>query len=544
MVNDQTPVLIVGAGPAGLTTAVALARHGIGSLLVERRPTLSGLPRATVVSTRSMEMFRSWGLQEEILAGGIDVEWLMWWSETLARAEGGSAYEIGLPTRPQSAVISPTAPACVPQDHLEPVLLRHLRSWGTARVLLGTEVIGVTSEPDGIRAVLRDTATGRSRTVEARYVVAADGAHSAVRTALGIAMVGPDRLREVVSALFRAPLWSLLGERRYGMYAVSHPEVEGSFFPAGPGDRWLFGLDYEPGQHEPADFTEDRFTHLIRLGAGVPDLRPRYERIGGFYFAAQLAERFRHDAAFLVGDAAHRVTPRGGTGMNTAIHDGYDLGWKLAWVLRGWARERLLDTYEAERRPVAEHNVARSADPGGSLRPVEGELRADLGGRLAHTWLPGADGVSTLDLLGPGLTLFTGPASTRWAATVAAAAEAVPVDVRRLDAITARALGVQRDGALLVRPDGLPVAAWPGDHDAPANLRAAIHVVTAEPEPATPGQSRESPSRSASRALRSEPSASSADSPAPSTGGASTTAIVTSGAADRIPSATGSMSSR
>src|SRR5688500_15544767 len=96
MVNDQTPVLIVGAGPAGLTTAVALARHGIGSLLVERRPTLSGLPRATVVSTRSMEMFRSWGLQEEILAGGIDVEWLMWWSETLARAEGGSAYEIGL----------------------------------------------------------------------------------------------------------------------------------------------------------------------------------------------------------------------------------------------------------------------------------------------------------------------------------------------------------------------------------------------------------------------------------------------------------------
>ena len=93
---------------------------------------------------------------------------------------------------------------------------------------------------------------------------------------------------------------------------------------------------------------------------------------------------------FLVGDAAHRVTPRGGTGMNTAIADGYDLGWKLGWVLRGWAGRELLDSYEAERRPVAEHNVARSADPSGSRRRVDQELHADLGGRIPHVWLPPA----------------------------------------------------------------------------------------------------------------------------------------------------------
>ena len=101
--------------------------------------------------------------------------------------------------------------------------------------------------------------------------------------------------------------------------------------------------------------------------------------------------------------------------MNTAIRDGHDLGWKLAWVLRGWAGEALLDTYEAERRPVAEHNAARSADPNGSVRTVAEELRADLGGRIAHAWLPGETGTaSTLDLLGDGLTLFTGPDAGPW----------------------------------------------------------------------------------------------------------------------------------
>ena len=119
--------------------------------------------------------------------------------------------------------------------------------------------------------------------------------------------------------------------------------------------------------------------------------------------------------AFLAGDAAHRVTPRGGTGMNTALQSGYDLGWKLAWVLQGWADGALLDTYESERRVVAEHNITRSIDPNGSRRPVVDELSVDLGGRIAHAWLPAASGrVSTLDLLGPGWTLFTGPTRAAW----------------------------------------------------------------------------------------------------------------------------------
>ena len=109
------------------------------------------------------------------------------------------------------------------------------------------------------------------------------------------------------------------------------------------------------------------------------------EGIGAFTFAAQLAERFREGSAFLVGDAAHRVSPRGGTGMNTAMHDGFDLGWKLAWVLRGWAQPALLDTYELERRPIVEHNLARSADPGGSNREVADEDCAPISGTASPT---------------------------------------------------------------------------------------------------------------------------------------------------------------
>lgn len=455
---EEVPVLVVGAGPAGLTAAATLARYGVESLLVERRSWLSDLPRATYVSTGSMELLRSWGLELEIRAGAIEVDWCGWIGETLM--SDGALIPLGVPSREQAAVISPTGPVCLPQDDLEPILLRYVRRLGKTRVDFRTELVGLELRPDGVEATLRRV-DGATRLVRARHLVGADGAHSAVRGALGIGMRGPGHLLDAVSALFRAPLWKLLGDRRHVIYPVTHPEAgDGTFVPSGRGDRWIYGVRGEPGAFGAAAYGAEAMTRLIRVGAGVADLELGIERIGTFTFTADLAERFRDGGVFLVGDAAHRVSPRGGTGMNTAIRDGHDLGWKLAWVHRGWAGAELLDSYEAERRPVAEHNVARSADPNGSLREVDDELHVDLGGRVAHVWVETDEGRrSTLDLLGPGHTRFVGPAAR--VGRRGPESGSAPVVTRLLPAIAARALGLGADGTLLVRPDGVPERAEP-----------------------------------------------------------------------------------
>jgi putative polyketide hydroxylase len=244
-------VLIAGAGPAGLTAAIALGRQGIDTLVVDRKHELSSLPRATVISTRSMELLRSWGLEPDILAGAVEVAWQMWRCESLALSSAGSPVPVGLPTREQSAVVSPAAPECVPQDHTERVLLDHARSLGSVRVELGTEIAGAESDEDGARVVLRDAPDGPSRVIHARYLIAADGAHSAVRNALGIAVHGPGRFLDAASVLFRAPLWDVAGPHRYGIYDICHPEAPGALLPAGRGDRWVYGVRWEPGTRQP-----------------------------------------------------------------------------------------------------------------------------------------------------------------------------------------------------------------------------------------------------------------------------------------------------
>jgi putative polyketide hydroxylase len=466
----HVPVVIAGAGPAGLVTAVTLARNGVGSLLVERNPALSPLPRATGVSLRTMELLRSWGLEERVRAGQLDLNFTTGFVTGSLASPEGAQVKVGFPDLDQAAASSPTLPAAVPQDHLEPVLLGHLRGLPGAEVRFGTELAAFEQDAGGVTVTLRDRATGAERLVRAAYLVGADGAHSPVRARLGVAMDGPDHLAEHLTVLFEAPLAEVVGDRRYGIYFIQHPDAGGLFVPNdGARDRWLYGRTWDPRQERLEDYTDARLTGLIRAAAGVADLPVRLRAKGSFSFAAQVAGRYREGRVFLVGDAAQRMTPRTGMGMNTAVAEAHDVGWKLAWALHGWAGPALLDTYEAEWRPVGARRVARSALEDPALDGAAA-MAEDLNGRLAHAWLPGGNGRrrSTLDLLGPGLTMLTGPAAPAWAGDPGTP---FPLEVRALDPATARTLGVGAVGALLVRPDAQVVASWPA---APPDPRAAL----------------------------------------------------------------------
>jgi putative polyketide hydroxylase len=456
------PVIVVGAGPAGLVVANTLARNGIHCLVVAKAAP-SSHPKATVASLRTMEMLRSWGLDERVRAGGNDVDWRMLVTDTLAGASRGQLIDVGYPSIEQSATISPTRPWAVPQDHLERVLLDDLRRRPTARVEIGVAVEAVRLGPEGVRLTVRDAGTGLVQVVAGSYLVAADGAYSTVRDAVGVAAPTSPGAEKTVTAVVHAPLWDVLADHRFGIYATQSP-VPGTFLPAGPDDRWLLG--FADSARTPQELTD-----RVRAAAGVPDIAMTIGSIKEFSFVAALSERFRSGNVFLVGDAAHRVTPRGGTGMNMAIAGAANLGWKLAWVLRGWAAESLLNSYESERRPVAEHNIERSLDPMGSRRTVATEVPIDLAGRVPHRWLEaGGGGLSTVDLVGPGLTRLVSTAEPRRGVRAPAGP---PVVVRRLDPSTAAEVGADRPGGLLVRPDGIPLTEDVFDHLWPAALRAA-----------------------------------------------------------------------
>jgi 2-polyprenyl-6-methoxyphenol hydroxylase-like FAD-dependent oxidoreductase len=511
--TTRTPVLIAGAGPAGLVTALGLARQGVRSMIVERHAGTSIYPRATGVSLRSMEIFRALGVEAEIRAHSLDARPTMSLAESLASAEHVEA-PLGFPTEAQADAVSPTRPAISPQDHVEPVLVRALRAAGLTELQFNTELVGMSQDAAGVRATVVDRMSGEQSVVAARYLVGADGGRSTVRDLLGIEAVGPTDLEQYATVLFRAPLWPVLGDRRHALYLVG-PERRSVIVPMGLDDRWMFATPTDRATAESIAADEARSIALVREATGVPDLDVEVIASMPITFVAQVASRWRDGNVFLIGDAAHRMPPFGGRGMNTAIADAHNLAWKLAWVIQDVADRRLLDSFEAERGPVGRRNVelalaryggdaeAAQPSPDGLAEDMgyvygSGAIAGDAGTRAPHAWLRHDGGrVSTVDLFGDRLVLLANGAGGAWRMAVnalrgtgyvlaglAALGPAMPIfpppplsvipvggALVDRDGSFAKAYGLEPGGAVLVRPDGHIAARWTS---APVDHRSAL----------------------------------------------------------------------
>jgi putative polyketide hydroxylase len=499
----DTPVLIVGSGPAGLVTAIELARQGVRPIVIERHPSTSIFPRATGVSTRSMEIFRGYGIDAAVRRGGWQV---VPRQATVVRLDDPMPVEgpLGFPDEAACLAVSPVAAAVSPQDHLEPVLVDHLRSLG-GDVRFSTELVSFEQDAHRVQATIRDLERGTESVVRSAFLVGADGPRSAVREGLGIAMEGPDDLGRYMSLLFRADLSDVLGATRYGLYLVGEPgpgRPPTVVVPSGADDRYVLAIPLPPGMDDAAvaqAFPLDRAIALVREVAGRPELEVELLATSVFAFAAQVAARWRDGRVFLVGDAAHRMTPRGGRGMNTAIADGHDLGWKLAWVAAGLAGPDLLDTYETERGPIGRRNVELSMVEGGG--GSDDGLLEDLGPsdgmpghRAPHVWITGGgERTSTLDLFGEAFVLLVAGRERAWTTAAAGLDGTVPLRVHEIaEASFAAAYGLRPGGAVLVRPDG--IVAWRSEAkpvDAIGALRGAVAAATGRSVDALAGSSME-----------------------------------------------------
>jgi 2-polyprenyl-6-methoxyphenol hydroxylase-like FAD-dependent oxidoreductase len=525
----EIPVLIVGGGPVGLTASLLLSRLGIRSLLVERHAGTARVPKARGINARTMEMYRQLGLEADIRAAGLSAQstGLIVWTESLA----GREIERRVPGRAlaKNLAMTPTTNCLCAQDDLEPVLRRHAEAETLGDVRFSTELTALRPDASGVTATITDRASGATTEVRARWLIAADGAQSPIRRQLGIRMFGEEKVYDSVNILFRADLSPWVKDRPAALYFVEQPSLRGTFLTINARDRWGFLIHslshYGFG---PSDFTLELCISLVRQAAGLPDLPVEVLGTSVWEASATVAERYRQGRVLLAGDAAHEMPPTGGFGMNTGVQDALNLCWKLAAVLRGEAGERLLDSYDAERRPLAElttrTSLANALSMGRTARqssavlprreflneqglifgmtyesdavlpdgtplvqpedPVTEYLpNARPGARAPHVWLQrGAERVSTIELLGNRFVLLAGCDGAAWAEAARSLAGGPPVvahvigqDLAEAEADWHDAYGVAPGGAVLVRPDGY--VAWRsqgGAADPQATLRTVF----------------------------------------------------------------------
>lgn len=531
--GDIIPVLIVGGGSVGLALAAELGRHGVRCLLVEQTDGAVDHPRASAINSRTMEFCRRWGIADGVRKVGTPPDF----PHTALYLTSLTGYLLARIERPshgggnQPLPHTPERPQRCNQLWFNPLLRDHVCGLASITVRMSCRFEGFDQDADGVSAELHDLDTGARTRVRARYLVACCGGRSAVPAALGIRLDESSVLSHSINIFFRVKeLWKLHDKEKAALNFIIGPEGMWGGLTAQDGrEIWRLTLHGSKDTLDPAAVDADA---MLRRAFGG-DFPYRILSVVPWTRREWVADRYRFDRVFLAGDCAHQNSPTGGFGLNTGFGDAVDLGWKLAAADAGWAGPHLLDSYQAERRPIAFRNVGEAA--GNFARytlpdttaicdatPEGDRLRAEIGGplersqrrmvltdgvalgyrydpspicwpdgtpappddtfayaptarpgsRAPHGWLP--DGRSTLDLFGFGFVLLRLGADPPDGAPLeaAAAARAVPLEVIAVADAGIRAL-YECDLAL-VRPDGH--VAWRGDA-LPADPAALIDRV-------------------------------------------------------------------
>ncbi|MFF4764159.1 FAD-dependent oxidoreductase [Streptomyces sp. NPDC001292] len=511
--NEYVPVLVVGGSLVGLSASVFLGRLGIQHCVVERHAATSAHPRGRGNNMRTMELFRTAGLEPQIrkAATTLSKNHGILQVDTL-RGANRRWLSARITGRPPEADLCSTMRCACSQNDLEPVLLQGARDLG-GDVRFGTELLSFSQDGDGVRAVLQTRDSGETYTVRSDYLLAADGPRSPVRERLGIEHSGSGDLFHNVSVTFRSKLLrEVAGEQHFVVCYVTDPTGEGVLLPVDNEEQWVFHVPWFPERGQTLEyFTDARITEHIRAAAGVRDLDVEITGKAPWHAADRVANSYRDGRVFLIGDSAHEMPPTGAFGSNTGIQDAHNLAWKIAAVLRGWAGSTLLDSYEAERRPVAQATSARATlqaareqHPGYSARTASKDsadlmtvalgyryasravvgakaedpvipdvlcLNGEPGSRAPHLWVT-RDGamVSTVDLYERSFVLLCAGPGWRTAARTVGARLNVPLHVYSIGdgaeydldtgggADWSSAHGITPEGAVLVRPDGF--VAW------------------------------------------------------------------------------------
>ncbi len=352
-------VIVVGAGPTGLTLALDLGRRGVKCLLVEKEASTKPYPRADRLNARTMECYRALGIADHVRSLGFppDVPMNVYvvtrlCDQPLAVLECPSVGEYRALIAESNDGSLPLEPyQLVAQNDLEALLREKAEAMPNVSLRFGCEFVRLQQDEAGVTATLLSRYGGEAL-VRARYLIGADGAHSTVRKSLGIEMAGHGELEQVqTQVIFQSDdLFEAIpiGKGRHYFFV---DEYGSRLVVQGNRREFIFHTRLPP---------ESDFSRLVREYAGI-DFDLRIKHVFTWHRRVLIAERFRQGRAFLAGDAAHLVSPTGGLGANGGIGDALNISWKLAGAVGGWAGPALLDSYERERRPVAEQNCQASA---------------------------------------------------------------------------------------------------------------------------------------------------------------------------------------